>query len=387
MKSLMFWGTLGFVFVLAAIVSQLQITNVLHDVDALILLFLLFMAVKRLFIRKNALNTASGAIIMASGIFISGAFHYFPELNDAIGRPAALALFLLWLWFMVVYIRGIFYKKHRKLHIEDPIQSFAIGTWIAGTSVCGTVLFHRLPELRWIAEGMAIIDAGLWLFFFVLCLKNFAKVFSKHLYGRVHGIILLSTVSTQSIVIFYSSLFQAVVPHAFVEVFLLIGVIFYGIGFGLILKRYFPFRRVGLEKNWTNTNCILHGAMSITGLAGIISQTIPLELVKVIWVWALVWFVIVEGCEIYRAILRVKIFGLVRGIGTYDVSQWARNFTFGMFFAFTMNVNLPAGSFLSGVQAVILPYGAWIVLLLFVNELLLSFKGNGQRQKKHVQIR
>lgn len=380
MKTVVFWCVLALIFIAAAVISQLQMTNVLHDADALILLFLVFLAIKRLFIRRNTLSTASGAIIMATGIFISGAFHYFPEMNAVLGKTAALALFLLWFWFMVLYIKEMTHKDERERHVDHPIRSFAVGTWIASTSVCGTVLYHRVPELKGIAEGMAVVDAALWLFFFFLCLKNFAKVFAKGLYRNVHGIVLLSTVGTQSIVIFYSALFKSFVPHTFVEVFLAIGVIFYGIGFILILKRYFPYRSIDMTRNWTNTNCIMHGAMSITGLAGILSHAIPLKMVFWIWVWALVWFVIIELCEIYRAVVRVKTFGLFKGVATYDVSQWARNFTFGMFFAFTMNVELPSGGFFRGVQAFILSYGAWVILLLLLNELVLFFKGNGKRR-------
>lgn len=381
MKNVFVWIGLALAFIAAAVISQLQMTNVLHDADALILLFLVFLAVKKLFIRKHTLTTASGAIIMATGIFISGAFHYFPDMNAVLGRPAALGLFLLWLWFMSSYIKEMINKDGRERHVDHPIRSFAVGTWIASTSVCGTVLYHRVPELKAVAEGMAVVDAGLWLFFFFLCLKNFAKVFAKGLYGKVHGIVLLSTVSTQSIVIFYSALFKSFVPHTFIEIFLAIGVIFYGIGFILILKRYFPFRGgTEMAKNWTNTNCIMHGAMSITGLAGILSGAIPMRIVFWIWLWALVWFVIVELFEIVRAIVRVKTFGLLKGIATYDVSQWARNFTFGMFFAFTMNLSLPSGSFFHGVQTFILSYGGWVILLLLLNELALFFRGNGKRR-------
>ncbi|HEX6922997.1 MAG TPA: hypothetical protein VF149_04170 [Bacillales bacterium] len=380
MKAPVYWGVLGCVFLLALGVSRLHLTDVLQDIDVLVLLFLIFLFIKRLFMRKMVLSTASGAALMASGIFLSGAFHHFPVLNSALGKPAALALFLLWFWMMAYYIKEFLRKDERERHVEHPIRSFAVGTWIAATSVSGTVLYHRLPELKWVAEGMAVIAGLLWLLFFILCLKNFTKVIMKRLYSGVHGIVLLSTVSTQSIVIFYSTLFDSIIPRTFMEVFLAIGAVFYGLGLFLVLKRYFSCKLADLNKQWTNTNCILHGAMSITGLAGILSGTIPLEVAEGIWIWALVWFVIVEVCEIFRGVARVRAFGLVRGIGTYDVSQWARNFTFGMFFAFTANVSLPADSFWAGVQAFILSYGAWIVLLLFVNELGLFIKGNGKRR-------
>ncbi|HEU5141349.1 MAG TPA: hypothetical protein VFT51_15350 [Bacillales bacterium] len=380
MRTPVYWSVLGFVFLLALGVSRLHLSDLLQDVDALVLLFLIFLAIKRLFMKRMILSTASGAALMATGIFLSGAFHHFPMLNSVLGKPAALALFLLWLWMMTFYIKEFLRKDERERHVDHPIRSFAIGTWIAATSVSGTVLYHRLPELKWVAEGMAVIAGGLWLLFFVLCLKNFTKVIMKRLYGSVHGIVLLSTVSTQSVVIFYSTLFDSIIPRSFIEIFLIIGAVFYGLGLFLIVVRYYTCRPLNLNKHWTNTNCILHGAMSITGLAGILSGTIAPEIAKGIWIWAFVWFVIVEVCEICRAVARVRNLGLVKGIGTYDVSQWARNFTFGMFFLFTANVRLPADGFWSGIQAFIVTYGAWIVLLLFVNELGLFIKGHGKKR-------
>ncbi|HEX7065013.1 MAG TPA: hypothetical protein VF199_08075 [Bacillales bacterium] len=380
MKTPVYWSVLGFIFLLALGVSRLHLSELLQDVDALVLLLLMFLAIKRLFIKKMILSTASGAALMATGIFLSGAFHHFTVLNAVLGKPAALALFLLWLWMMSYYVWEFLRKDERERHVKHPIRSFAVGTWIAATSVTGTVLYHRLPELKWVAEGMAVIAGGLWLLFFALCLKNFTRVIMRRLYANVHGIVLLSTVSTQSVVIFYSTLFESFIPRTFMEIFLIIGAIFYGLGLCLIITRYYICRPVDLNKHWTNTNCILHGAMSITGLAGILSGTMAPEVVEGIWIWSFVWFIIVEAFEICRGIARVKKLGLVRGIGTYDVSQWARNFTFGMFFLFTANVHLLVKGFWAGIQTFIVTYGPWIVLLLFVNELGLFFKGHGKKR-------
>jgi len=46
--------------------------------------------------------------------------------------------------------------------------------------------------------------------------------------------------------------------------------------------------------------------------------------------------VLVEAAELLRLVRRVGQHGLRQGIFTYHVSQWSRNFTFGMFYAFTL---------------------------------------------------
>jgi hypothetical protein len=199
----------------------------------------------------------------------------------------------------------------------------------------------------------------------------------KKMHPHVHGVILLSTVAAESVLIFFNALWNSVLPHAFTETLLFVGAFFYMTGLSLIIARYFSkIRGLDWANQWTNTNCIMHGAMSITGLAGVLSHTISSKAAVGIWVWVLVWFAVVEGCEITRAVYRIKKLGLSGAIGKYDVSQWARNFTFGMFFAFTMNLTVPAGSFLSGLQKFVLTYGAWVVLILFVNELFLLLAKN-----------
>src|SRR5699024_11039396 len=135
-----------------------------------------------------------------------------------------------------------FFTKDRYLHFSDPIKSFAVGTWVAATSVGGTVVYHELPELPWIYHSMAVIDAVLWMFFFFLCVKNFKRIFRERLSLNVHGVLLLSTVSTQSLVVLYSTLYIAYLPAWFFQIFLVIGTSFYVLSFILIFKRYMPFR-------------------------------------------------------------------------------------------------------------------------------------------------
>ncbi|MFP5303400.1 hypothetical protein R2R70_19675, partial [Cobetia sp. SIMBA_158] len=48
--------------------------------------------------------------------------------------------------------------------------------------------------------------------------------------------------------------------------------------------------------------------------------------------------IVVETIEIVRAIIRIKEYGFKQGILTYHITQWARNFTFGMLYFFTFNL-------------------------------------------------
>src|SRR5690606_34734493 len=93
--------------------------------------------------------------------------------------------------------------------------------------------------------------------------------------------------------------------------------------------------------------------------------------------------------ECLRAVLRIRRYGLSRGIGVYHVSQWSRNFTFGMFYAFTLFLDLPRNPLgqihvLHTLKGAVIDYGAWVVLTLLINECLLFLKAKYRWEKRPV---
>jgi hypothetical protein len=160
---------------------------------------------------------------------------------------------------------------------------------------------------------------------------------------------------------------------------ILLGVLFYIVSFSLIARRYAcEGRGVDLDRNWFNTNCIIHGAMSITGLASAVSGVVSSNLILLIWLWVIFWFVIVEIIEIIRAVKRIRLYGFADALLVYDPTQWSRNFTFGMLYAFTLNFDLTrsvaADSFLQSLHTGLLDYFAWVVLVLLLAEIFVFFR-------------
>ena len=86
-------------------------------------------------------------------------------------------------------------------------------------------------------------------------------------------------------------------------------------------------------------------------------------------------FVLVELIEIARMVVRVAKYGWGQGVFSYNVSQWARNFTFGMFYIFTLlyrsrlgsvpDVNMP---WLVAIQDGIVAWGQYVVLFFLAAE-------------------
>ena len=231
-------------------------------------------------------------------------------------------------------LKGVFYSSH----IEDPISSFSTGTWIAAISIITVLLSDR--QIYTASQILFFINLVLWLLYLGLVIRNYIFIFKgiKKYLHQIDGGLLLPSVATQSIVISGYNIFGVSFPITYTDILLTIGFLLYLLNFGLILFRYIHIRNKDLTESWKNTNCIVHGAMSITGVSLTISHLESFYIIDFIWIVSFTLFLLIETIEIFRAIQRVKKLGWKQGIFAYSPSQWARVFTFGMFLFFTERI-------------------------------------------------
>lgn len=325
----------------------------------------------------NKIEPASGAIIMACGIFLIGAVEAFPTLDVEYGKY--LAFFLLIAWVIIYKDLSIqfFHRDFLVPFIQNPVNSFVIGTWIAGVSVLCNVFLRYFPEILLLTQAMAIFNTFLWLFFLVNCFYNFKQLLFDYTDFSVHGAILLSTVGTQSIVILLNNVFFQL-PVYFAEAMIVLGLVFYLAGTILLFNRYIRHHNWTLADDWANTNCIIHGALSITGLAIVTTNTFTPGFVTYFWFLVFILLIIVEAIEVLRVVNRIKQYGWNKAFFTYDVTQWSRNFTFGMFYTFTLvmqaNPFYPIAAGLYNFQRTFLDYWAWVVLAAILWEIAIFIK-------------
>lgn len=313
---------------------------------------------------------------MALGIVTQGVLLNFFGSSFFLGRVGkiiSIADIALWMAILVSIGMTIYKGEFKKLHYTNPINRFGIGTWVAGTSICG-IIFCKQFGAGAEVQGLAILNAGLWIIYIGISLIGFKELKDTSIGQQTHGVLLLTAVSTQSLVLLFNTVFADV--SGFLNAALIFyGLLFYFISAWFILKRY-AIRGWNIAKDWNNTNCIFHGALSISGLAMFKSGLVTHQAAAWFWLAVFLVFIVVEIIEIARAICRSRIYGLKEGIFTYDVTQWSRIFTFAMFFTFTFFIETP-------VQAVILNTGVWIILMLLIVELYLSADS---LRRKHVQV-
>src|SRR5699024_6410443 len=320
---------------------------------------------------------ASAAIVMAIGIFLIGTIEAFPLLDKYLGTFFSFILLIIWLVIYSLLSIQFFHKDFIIPFLKHPVNSFAMGTWIAGVSVLCNVFLDYFPSMIKITQIIALFNSLLWILFFLTCVYNFKKLFlNKHNY-EIHGMLLLSTVGTQSIIILLNNVFFQF-PIVFSEIIILVGLAFYLIGVFLIAIDITHKENWTIRDNLSNTNCIIHGALSITGFAMITTDTFSALTINLLWMVTFLLLIAIEGVELLRAKQRIQIYGWNQGVLSYHVSQWSRNFTFGMFYTFTLMMQKNTDYFLSEnltfIQESVMSIWAWVVLIDLIIEINIILK-------------
>lgn len=312
---------------------------------------------------------ASGGIVMAGGIFVIAALEEL-DRSELVARIIVLELLVIWGYIAFSYLRSAL-RGELGPYLRQSANTFAVGTWVAGTAVLARAMEEVIESWRPLEIAFWLVAVALLIWYLRLLPAAFRDAADLSGGYQANGAVLLSAVAAQSIVVSGAEVLPGGMPGWTATGIVVLGYLFYAAGFVLISRRY---RRTewNLADNWDDTNCILHGAMSISGLAALQSGVVPDVVVIATWVWVVAMFVLVEGEETARAFFRVRAYGWGDGLFTYYVSQWSRNFTFGMFYAFTLQLyreGLALGSaWAEALQQAIVSYGQYAVLAVLLAE-------------------
>lgn len=305
------------------------------DTGAFVGLFLLSAFVRSRFRHHGYSATAAGGIVMSTGVFVAFAFTQLPFYTPLLARLATIEIFVIWLFLAWSYLTA-FINRHFRMHYTRPQRRFAIGTWVAGTAVLATLAEHTMPETLLFPSVLALIAVAIYLPYVVIFVAGYIRLWRHPATQNANGVILLATVSTQSIVIALHTAFGGAFPAGLEIGMVAFDLIFLASGFVLIALHFHAVRSWFLAIEWKNANCIIHGAVSITGLALVLTSNFGGDVAFGVWQVALILLVLIESLEFIRMFEREHRRGFRRGLLVYDVTQWTRNFTFGMFYAFSL---------------------------------------------------
>lgn len=327
--------------------------------------------IRRFYRRNDSISTSVGSIIMAIGIFALFALQELPFSNILVSQLVTLELLILWIY-IVIYIFLTIIKMGFSVLIHDLHDKLGIGTWVAGTAVLGMLILKDFPSFYIISLILALLAFAIWIAYLWMILHELQILLFKH--SKVHtGIILLTTVSTQSIVLLINSLFTNRVSIFVNDALIMLGYLFYCIGLMIILKYLLSIKLKRLVLSWDNTNSIIHGALSISGLASLVAGSVKDDFIIFIWLSATILFILVEGISLIKLYYRIQIAGIMKGVCLYNISQWSRNFTYGMYYAFTLSISdhhLTSNLTMNTISI----YGQYIVFLMLLIEIIIFFR-------------
>lgn len=113
-----------------------------------------------------------------------------------------------------------------------------------------------------------------------------------------------------------------------------------------------------------------------------LTHSFEIQTLLFVWFIAFSLFIFVEFLEILRGISRIKMYGIVEGIFNYHISQWSRNFTFGMLYYFTFNlIHYGDRNTDLNFQIAIMKALGWIVVILLIVEIVLWIPSKNNKCK------
>jgi hypothetical protein len=276
---------------------------------------------------------AAPAMAMAFGIFINFALRFLLE-RTAGGLSAPILQVLSYL--LVFLALHVFVTIYRTFRQDRPAiwqldsAHFAIGVWPAALNVAAAAVATNTP-LPWLSRALNLAAWACWalyMYWFLRLLRarpDFGKT--------VQGSAFLLTVSTQSTIVGTLSAWGAIAGLSwFFLAFNLLGLLFYLYVFVLVWVLRGPKAQLA---EWRPANNITHGALSISILA--------LEIISVRYAAASAAGVLnglwICATAFLLAILAIELILVLSpgssGITRFDYGNYARNFTFGMYFACT----------------------------------------------------
>lgn len=354
-----------------------MISNSLYYVLSFCLLFIVSEIVRHQFNKKNYSTTSAGSIVMAVGIFSLEALQKLPFYTPFIAKLITLELSIIWLYIIASYLI-CYFKQHFSIHMNRISNQFSIGTWIAGNATLGILFLQEFPSSLTIIFILALLTTIIWIWYICLVVNNLLKM-NRKLYNAHIGSILLATVSTQSIVLLFNFVTSDKIPITANQILLVLGCIFYIVGLIIIIRHHFHISYRKSIIHWNNTNCIIHGAASITGLATLMTHTVPIGVIIFIWIWTSTLFLLVEGISLVKMVKRIQMGGLLRGVLKYNISQWTRNFTYGMYYAFNLGLD-ESKLFKNTLLNFVVNYGQYMVLIFLMIEIFIFFRNKFSNQ-------
>jgi hypothetical protein len=350
--------------------------NLVFTID-FVLLFLVSYYLRQRYLRGTYSTTSAAGAVMALGIFVLSVLPYLPA-DFLLFRPyLTLELIIIWLFIAESYLQ-CYLQKHFYIHTRHIQNRINMGTWVVSTAILSLVWLKSFPEVEEISLLLAFVAFGIWIEYMRIMLGDLNVIARNPVSLKLNGNIFLLTVSTQSIAILTSTILHDWLPVAIMVILILLGYFYYGVCLILSMRHYLQLRLRHVVLEWAHSNSMLHGALSISGIACIRAGVVDNTVIISTWIAAVLLFILVESIAFLRLLFNIHKKGFQAAVWKYDISQWSRSFTYGLFYAFTILIERVQPIAWKPVTFFIIQYGKYVVLLLLLIEVTLFFQAKSK---------
>jgi hypothetical protein len=346
--------------------------NLVFAVD-FVLLFLVSYHLRQRYLRGTYSTTSASGAIMAIGIFLLSVLPYLPPELSLFKPYLTLELLVIWLFIAESYLQ-CYLHKHFYIHNRHILSRINVGTWVVSTAVLSLLWLKSFQDLDEIALLLAFVAIGVWVEYMKIMLGDL-NILARHPVGlKLNGTLFLITISTQAIAILLSTIFHDWLPLPILVILILVGYFYYGVCLILSIRHYMQVRLRHVILEWAHTNSMLHGALSISGLACLKAVLISSAVIISTWIAAIVLFIVVESIAFTRLLFNIQKKGWRTAVWKYDISQWSRSFTYSLFYAFTVAIERIQPIAWKPVTFFIIQYGKYVVFAFLLIETTLFFQ-------------
>lgn len=326
------------------------------------------------YIRDAYSATGAATIVIALGILLLDAKQFLAVNLQFILPYLFLEIFVIWLLITESYLK-CYLQGHFYIHTRNVLNRFNLGSWAIATALLAIITDKFFPEWKEIICVLGILAIGIWIEYTRIAMNDLLLISLRQLNLSINGSLFLSAISWQMNVLLLNSIFANYFPVQFSLVLWSLGCLLYCWSLVLFIRTLVR-HSTNLFNHWSHYNSYIYGGMAITGLAALKIGVIPDNIIVTLCVSALIGFIFIESISIINAIKNRK------KEKKYDVAQWAQLFSCGSLYLFTVLLAPFQISFLKNIIHFLTHYGQYLLLVLFLWQIMQFMKYNIKPQQK-----
>lgn len=356
-----------------------SVDNILDVLSSPIVAFILLLLITHLVYLKyfttKVPSIASGSILMAIAAFSLDSlqqlgFPYFLLLY------VALEVLIIGLYLGLCLIQNILEDE---INLQKLSHDLTLGTWIVGIALTVLLLNQVDRTLIGFVALLSVIAFSMFAYYVLIVFAWLRANVLKSAQLQATGIVLIPALSIQAMTLLLSELFHEELPSIVYQIIICSGLVMYVIGILSMMRYFLAARKHHIVLSWVNENTLIHGVLSLTGIAMINALNFPDWSIYYLWYITFALFLALAILSCLRLLARFQYKTYNKAVGIYHNSQWFRVFSFAAFYTFSISAYEYEYSD-DILISFIASYGQYIVALIMLAQIILLVRYISQKE-------